>query len=509
MNCKRNVKNPILFVLTVCFVLLLSAPLLQADDYGFRLEAEDCDASQGISSFRSGIASIIRPESWICYEQLDFGDEPYYNTFSANISLMGRDNLTNIEVRLDAIDGDIVGELEIQNTGGVFTNHISTTGIEYITGVHDVYIIIIKGRRSVCKLDWVEFSNTLDFDNALFNNLIVLNKLGIGTMDPNYPLTINGALQLICTTQVPEPAKGVIYYDQTDNVVYFYDGTQWTGLVGPKGDQGDPGPVGPQGDQGDIGPPGPQGDPGPPGCLGPPGDPGPPGPPGQGTPGDPGPVGPQGDQGDPGPQGEQGDPGPQGEQGEQGDIGTEGPQGPQGEQGEPGPPLYTGLDPIDVNDISYMIGLNPGTNPWDLMTWDGNNWISRPLQFGTKWESMDNMQPSLGINYIIALVGLYPSRNGDMPFIGEIIMFAGNFAPRGWAFCSGQLLPISSNTALFSLLGTTYGGDGETTFALPDLRGRVPVGSEGNSAGPGLTPRPLGYKFGTETTGFHDQEISR
>src|SRR5207253_123380 len=59
-------------------------------------------------------------------------------------------------------------------------------------------------------------------------------------------------------------------------------------------------------------------------------------------------------------------------------------------------------------------------------------------------------------------------------FLGEIRMFAGNFAPRGWAFCNGQVLSIAQNTALFSLLGTTYGGNGQTTFALPDLRGRVP-----------------------------------
>lgn len=68
------------------------------------------------------------------------------------------------------------------------------------------------------------------------------------------------------------------------------------------------------------------------------------------------------------------------------------------------------------------------------------------------------------------------------PFIGEIRMFAGNFAPRGWAFCQGQLLAISSNTALFSLLGTTYGGNGQSTFALPDMRSRVPVGT-GQGAG--------------------------
>ena len=81
------------------------------------------------------------------------------------------------------------------------------------------------------------------------------------------------------------------------------------------------------------------------------------------------------------------------------------------------------------------------------------------------------------------------------PFIGEISMFAGNFAPRGWAFCDGQLLAISQNSALFSLLGTTYGGDGRTTFGLPDLRGRVPM-HPGN--GPGLSPRRLGEKGGSE-----------
>jgi microcystin-dependent protein len=80
--------------------------------------------------------------------------------------------------------------------------------------------------------------------------------------------------------------------------------------------------------------------------------------------------------------------------------------------------------------------------------------------------------------------------------LGEIRMFAGNFAPTGWAFCQGQLLPIAQNTALFSLLGTTYGGNGTTTFALPDLRGRVPVGF---GQGPGLSNRVIGQQFGTET----------
>ena len=80
------------------------------------------------------------------------------------------------------------------------------------------------------------------------------------------------------------------------------------------------------------------------------------------------------------------------------------------------------------------------------------------------------------------------------PFIAEISMFGGNFAPRNWAFCDGQLLPIAQNTALFSLLGTTYGGDGRTTFGLPNLQGRVAMHA-GN--GPGLSQRRLGQRGGT------------
>ncbi len=88
------------------------------------------------------------------------------------------------------------------------------------------------------------------------------------------------------------------------------------------------------------------------------------------------------------------------------------------------------------------------------------------------------------------------SNSGGMEgMIGEVRMFAGNFAPRSWALCEGQLLPISQNTALFSILGTTYGGDGRTTFALPDLRGRVPI-QQGN--GPGLSSYNLGLKGGHE-----------
>lgn len=83
------------------------------------------------------------------------------------------------------------------------------------------------------------------------------------------------------------------------------------------------------------------------------------------------------------------------------------------------------------------------------------------------------------------------------PFIGQIMFFAGNFAPRGWALCDGTLLAIAQNQALFAVIGTIYGGDGRTTFALPDLRGRVPVHP---GHGPGLSSYRLGQRGGAETT---------
>ncbi|TCO70613.1 phage tail protein [Rhodovulum euryhalinum] len=86
---------------------------------------------------------------------------------------------------------------------------------------------------------------------------------------------------------------------------------------------------------------------------------------------------------------------------------------------------------------------------------------------------------------------------GPEPFIGEIMMVGYSFCPRAWAEADGQLLPIAQNQALFSLYGTTFGGDGRTTFALPDLRGRMPVHT---GAAPGLSQRPLGQKGGSETT---------
>lgn len=90
------------------------------------------------------------------------------------------------------------------------------------------------------------------------------------------------------------------------------------------------------------------------------------------------------------------------------------------------------------------------------------------------------------------------------PFVAEIRLGGFNFAPKGWAFCDGRLLPISQNTALFSLLGTAYGGDGKSSFALPDLQGRMPMHP---GQGPGLSPRDLGESGGVETVTLQASEI--
>jgi microcystin-dependent protein len=90
------------------------------------------------------------------------------------------------------------------------------------------------------------------------------------------------------------------------------------------------------------------------------------------------------------------------------------------------------------------------------------------------------------------------------PFVAEIRIFPFNFAPKGWAFCNGQLLPLSQNTALFSLLGTTYGGNGKSNFALPDLQGRAPMQP---GQGPGLSLHDLGESAGSETVTLLESEI--
>lgn len=122
-----------------------------------------------------------------------------------------------------------------------------------------------------------------------------------------------------------------------------------------------------------------------------------------------------------------------------------------------------------------------------------------PAAMGGSGQPIGNHGPSLGISYLIALQGIFPSENGGLPggvgdsaILGEIVMFAGNTPPSGYAFANGQLLPINQNQALFSLFGTTFGGDGRVNFALPDLRGRAVI-DEGAGA-------DFGLRLGSATT---------
>jgi microcystin-dependent protein len=124
-----------------------------------------------------------------------------------------------------------------------------------------------------------------------------------------------------------------------------------------------------------------------------------------------------------------------------------------------------------TDPVGTTVG-QPTVSLADNQTPNGSNNTVQPF---------DNREPSLALNYLIALQGIFPTQGGfqdfTTPLLGQIVAFAGTFAPKGWAFAAGQLLPINQNQALFSLLGTTYGGDGITTFALPDLRDRTIIGT--------------------------------
>jgi microcystin-dependent protein len=127
-----------------------------------------------------------------------------------------------------------------------------------------------------------------------------------------------------------------------------------------------------------------------------------------------------------------------------------------------------------------------------------------PNGFTSGMQPFANREPSLALNYVIAINGIFPSRDGgsvdpNIPFLGEVMAFAGTFAPSGWALCQGQLLPINQNQALFSLLGTNYGGDGRTTFALPDLRGRTVLGTQPVNGGTDIGSQ-VGSDFPTITS---------
>ena len=137
----------------------------------------------------------------------------------------------------------------------------------------------------------------------------------------------------------------------------------------------------------------------------------------------------------------------------------------------------------------------------NLLSYDGSNWVAKDVALSAICGNAGASQPVYArspftvVNYCIALQGPYPSCNFMDPFIGAIGAFGFNFVPRNWAACNGQLLSVNDNPTLFSLLGMQYGGDGRTTFGLPDLRGRAAI-SQGQ--GPGLSYYVMGQKGGSE-----------
>jgi microcystin-dependent protein len=159
------------------------------------------------------------------------------------------------------------------------------------------------------------------------------------------------------------------------------------------------------------------------------------------------------------------------------------------------PSALAGKAPISVSSTN-AISINPGTAAGDLITWDGTNWVNMLPAVQHFSLEASNLQPYLVANYCIASQGIFPSRSDANPFLSQIELFGFNFAPVGWFQCNGQLLPISQYTALFSLLGTNFGGNGTTNFGLPNLQGAVPVGM-GN--GVGLSPFVEGQTGGSTT----------
>ena len=153
--------------------------------------------------------------------------------------------------------------------------------------------------------------------------------------------------------------------------------------------------------------------------------------------------------------------------------------------------------PLERSANGDTLRLKAAANNNSFLTWDGSSWVAKSLQIGASGSNMafSVRDPYQVVNFIIALEGIFPSRPGLDPYLGEIQMVGFDWAPRGWAKCDGQLLSISQNSALFALLGTTYGGNGQNTFGLPDLRGRSPVHA---GTGPGLSNKQIGERAGAE-----------
>jgi microcystin-dependent protein len=159
------------------------------------------------------------------------------------------------------------------------------------------------------------------------------------------------------------------------------------------------------------------------------------------------------------------------------------------------PSALAGKAPILVSSTN-AISINPGTQSGDLITWDGSNWVNMLPAVQHFSLEASNLQPYLVGNFCIAVNGIFPSRSDGTPFVSQIQLFGFNFAPLGWLQCNGQLLTISQNVALFSLLGTQYGGNGTTNFGLPNLQGAVPIGM---GQGTGLSPFVEGQTGGSAT----------
>jgi microcystin-dependent protein len=157
----------------------------------------------------------------------------------------------------------------------------------------------------------------------------------------------------------------------------------------------------------------------------------------------------------------------------------------------------TASSPLSVK--TNVLQINAGTSSGDLLSWDGINWVNKQPATQHFSISADNHQPYGVVNYVISLFGIFPSQNdASEPYVGEIYMMGCNFAPVGFALCNGQLISIAQNSVLFNLIGTTYGGDGINTYALPDLRSRVPVHQGSN----GTTNYIIGQPVGIETMTF-------
>lgn len=272
-----------------------------------------------------------------------------------------------------------------------------------------------------------------------------------------------------------------------------------TGPTGPTGPQGETGPQGPPGAPGIAGATGPTGADGPRGATGDPGADGPRGATGPtGDPGLDGPrgaTGPTGDTGADGPRGATGADGVDGVDGATGPTGERGATGPTGEQGATGPTGANGLGlPADATNGQIAVFDVP-TGP----TGATGMWVSKTLSVSVNNsggnQGQNNMQPFIVMRYCVVTQGIFPSRNGQDEYIGELMLVGYNFCPRASIDARGQLLSIAQNTALFSLYGTTFGGDGRTTFGVPDLQGRTAIG---DGQGPGLSNRLLGQKGGSE-----------